>query len=393
MKTLEARLQLRTNRKRAPDVRVDSVNPPPQGLDVELPSDITKRIRSFENTKSSFVVGTGPRGSVDALSAALDTRVKRENWCAQARIAAILGSCSLSLPSVRSGCRCYFAFAERVLEKSQAQALPPSVDELLAWSCTFRCAETFSNYLSYLKVGTMLLGANTEVFQDNVLARAKKAIMKRGGFKRRERMFLQLDIVRQLLLACGGHAVELKWGMLYLLAYVFMLRLPSEALPVVRGCIGLANNSEYSSMVYIDGEHLCLKLKRRKNKAGGSLMKRACWCGQCQVTCPVHVLWPFFAKLELGKMAFAGVYAGSALKQLRAMLQVLGIENFGQYRCHDLRRGHAKDMQLRGASLYEILAAGEWKSPAFLDYLSLMDLEMGAVIEAHQAESSSEDGE
>jgi hypothetical protein len=83
VKTLEARLQLRTNRKRAPDVRVDSVNPPPQGLDVELPSDITKRIRSFENTKSSFVVGTGPRGSVDALSAALDTRVKRENWCAQ----------------------------------------------------------------------------------------------------------------------------------------------------------------------------------------------------------------------------------------------------------------------------------------------------------------------
>ena len=63
------------------------------------------------------------------------------------------------------------------------------------------------------------------------------------------------------------------------------------------------------------------------------------------------------------------------------------------YRCHDLRRGHAKDMQLNGATLYEILAAGEWKSPAFLDYMSLMELETGAVIEAHQAESSSEDEE
>ena len=39
-------------------------------------------------------------------------------------------------------------------------------------------------------------------------------------------------------------------------------------------------------------------------------------------------------------------------------------------------------------SSLQILAAGKWKNPAFLHYL---DLELGAVIEAHQAESSSED--
>jgi hypothetical protein len=138
---------------------------------------------------------------------------------------------------------------------------------------------------------------------------------------------------------------------------------------------------------------LCLKLKRRKNKAGGSLLKRACWCRQCKVTCPVHVLWPFFQQFEVGQAAFPGIKAGAALKQLKDVLQFLGLENFGSYRCHDLRRGHAKDMQLNGATLYEILAAGEWRSPAFLDYMSLMELEMGAVIEAHQAESSSEDDE
>ena len=67
------------------------------------------------------------------------------------------------------------------------------------------------------------------------------------------------------------------------------------------------------------------------------------------------------------------------------------MEDAGSYRCHDIRRGHARDLQLNGGSLYEILAAGEWKSPAFLDYLELVELESGAVVEAHMAESSSED--
>ena len=45
---------------------------------------------------------------------------------------------------------------------------------------------------------------------------------------------------------------------------------------------------------------------------------------------------------------------------------------------------------MNGSSLQQILAAGEWKSPAFLHYMSIVDLELGAAIEAHQAESSSE---
>ena len=108
-----------------------------------------------------------------------------------------------------------------------------------------------------------------------------------------------------------------------------MLKVPSEALPVVRGCIGSAINDLHSSVRYLDGRHLCLKLARRKKKAGGSLLKRTCWCHQCQLTCPVHVLWPFFAKLVVGEKAFPGINAGGALKQLRLMLQLLDVKDFG----------------------------------------------------------------
>ena len=47
------------------------------------------------------------------------------------------------------------------------------------------------------------------------------------------------------------------FGMLFLLAYAFCLRLPSEALPVVKG-IG-----EGQARLFREGEHIVLVLRRR----------------------------------------------------------------------------------------------------------------------------------
>ena len=361
----------------------------PRLPEIVLPLVLENRLHNAE--QASFVPTAGPRGSIDALCLTLHCQEDMDKWCAQARVDALLGSCSRSLPSVKSGCRCYLAFAERVLGKTQAQALPPTLDELLAWSATFRCADTFSNYLGYLKVGTLLVGRCVSVFSDDTLRRAKRSIRNRDFFKRRERMFIQLDIVTSIVMTCCMQADDMQWGMLFLLTYVFLLRLPSEAIPVVRGCVGLSHNEEHANCVYMEGELLCLKLKRRKNKPRGSLLKRACWCHDCACTCPVHVLWPFFQRLDVGQAAFPRASAGGALRQLRSVLHTLGIANYSCYRCHDLWRGHALDMQLNGSTLQQILAAGEWRSPAFLQYMSMVDLELGAVVEAHQAESSSED--
>ncbi len=62
-----------------------------------------------------------------------------------------------------------------------------------------------------------------------------------------------------------------------------------------------------------------------------------------------------------------------------------------EYRLHDLRRGHARDMQKRGARIGEILAAGQWRSPRFLEYLDKQELEDEAVLEAHLEEESDDD--
>ena len=72
------------------------------------------------------------------------------------------------------------------------------------------------------------------------------------------------------------------------------------------------------------------------------------------------------------------------------MLERVGFSKFATARTHDFRRGHARDLQRSGATLAEILRAGEWRSCAFMAYLEREELERDAVIEAHVAESDSE---
>ena len=89
------------------------------------------------------------------------------------------------------------------------------------------------------------------------------------------------------------------------------------------------------------------------------------------------------ARRAPGCWLFEGISAAAALRTLREMLAALGVQEAGLSRLHDLRRGHAKDLQDEaGATLAEILAAGEWRSCAFMAYLDRDDLERDAVVEA-----------
>ena len=143
---------------------------------------------------------------------------------------ALLGSCPKSIPSVKSSIRCYQSSARAVLKKAENYEFPPSVDDLVAWSALFRCHDTFGNYLSYARLGCMLVSAPTAAFDDPAVKRAKKAVRKRQRFVRRQRMFIQLDVVEQLVDDVLVEAGVLKpnAAMLFLASYIFLLRLPSE---------------------------------------------------------------------------------------------------------------------------------------------------------------------
>ena len=51
---------------------------------------------------------------------------------------------------------------------------------------------------------------------------------------------------------------------------------------------------------------------------------------------------------ERGSMLFGDVSGGSALTSLRSMLSSLGVGRHHEFRTHDFRRGHAKDLQISG---------------------------------------------
>jgi len=78
------------------------------------------------------------------------------------------------------------------------------------------------------------------------------------------------------------------------------------------------------------------------------VLTRECWCGECTRTCPVHVIGEMVKKCEPGKALFDGITAQEALIKLRFMLGAIGVEKPEQYRSHDIRRGHALDLQCAG---------------------------------------------
>ena len=181
--------------------------------------------------------------------------------------------------------------------------------------------------------------------------------------------------------------------MLYLLAYAFMLRVPSEALPVLTGDVGeqdLPVPAGVHSRIGLRRGELVLQLARRKNRPHGSVLVRGCWCSRSTTTCPVHVLAPWLNELPVGCKPFRHLTARAARTCLKLKLAALGIPHAEHFWLHDFRRGHTQDMLDRGANLGEILRAGEWRTPAFLCYLDLQKLDRAAVMEAHAGESDSD---
>ena len=210
------------------------------------------------------------------------------------------------------------------------------------------------------------------------------------GNETKEKKFIRHELLIRMVTDArrAGYNSE---ALLYVMAYAFLLRVPSEALPMMwvsRGQFDEAPNGQ-SECTIKDGK-LFLRLKMRKNRRGGSIMSRGCWCEHCQITCPVHVAERLAGHKRAGEQWFAGVSADQARTALRDRLRGLGVKEAFSYGTHDFRRGHCMDMVLQGKELHEVLQAGQWKSSAFMHYIERHELECGAVMEAHMAESEDE---
>ena len=103
---------------------------------------------------------------------------------------------------------------------------------------------------------------------------------------------------------------------LFLLAYEFLLRLPSEALPIVKGAQqGIPGQH---AVLWKDeaNRQLVLSLSCRKNKQhSSSRLVRSCTCRKSCATCVYHIVEPLWDRLAVGDALGAGITTRSELQR------------------------------------------------------------------------------
>ena len=303
---------------------------------------------------------------------------------------AIVGSCPKSHRSAKSGMRFWKWFAGNVLGW-RGDVLPPTLDGLLQWSRLFRCHKTFGNYVAYVKLACEIVSAPVDVFSHPSVRRAKMAIEKRRLLAPRKPTWVRLAVLQRIMAAVDGRPELRQLSMVFLAAYVFLLRLPSEGLPMAAHAAPANVETPVLSMV---GEaEIKLQFPFRKNRLWPTQQTRSCWCHQCKLTCPVHVLGAYIKDLPAGSQPFVHIRPAQALLALRELLAALHIPDAELYRTQDFRRGHAEDLRMWGKTLREILEAGDWSSAAFAAYLDKERLERDRVEEAHVADLFESDDE
>ena len=193
----------------------------------------------------------GPCKAMKDLAVNLDSDQARAIWAEAARLAAIVGSCPKSIREAKSGMRVWIWFARHVLGiKGSVWALREQ--DIMAWSNMFRNKDTFSTCLGYVRTGCMMGKQPTDVLRSSVVKRAKLAIAKREQFAPREKQFVQRPLlVKVMKFAKAEHSEAM--AMLFLAAYVFLLRVPSEGIPMRRGGDG-ARMEEHKSVFSLEGD-------------------------------------------------------------------------------------------------------------------------------------------
>ena len=165
------------------------------------------------------------------------------------------------------------------------------------------------------------MGVAADVFDAPEIGRAKRAIAARGLHTARPKMWIRRETLEKIVEWCDTRPSFKAYGMLYLAAYAFLLRLPSEALPMRSAS---PESPDGQSVLRSEGDRVVLTLARRKNRPHQTQLVRTCWCRESRTTCPVHRLGPWLGSTPAGGALFPDITAARALGKLRDVLWLLG---------------------------------------------------------------------
>ena len=313
-------------------------------------------------------------------------------FVSKARLEAICGNMS-TIKEAATAIGCWKKFVEKIDIAAPDEEVPSSVTGLLSCSRIVRSKGTYANYMGKLALACEIGGVSRKSFAHPSVKRAKATVGSLEG-PPKPKLGIRTQLLETLVSASALEG-DLLPVLLYIVSYSFLLRVPSEALTMeVSGPhkLGSPMDDKSQSRLIWTENAVHLHLKRRKNRKQGSRIVRKCWCEQSPTTCPVHALKDIVGCMHDGHKPFEKVPSHKVLALLRHRMRKLGMPMSEAYETKDFRRGHARDLiEKPGGTLKEVMAMGQWKSSALIDYLDINEIEAGAVIEAHIAESETED--
>ena len=169
----------------------------------------------------------------------------------------------------------------------------------------------------------------------------------------------------------------------FAVARIFLLRVPSEAVPL-QWCGS-------HSTVQVDESQVTIVLAKRKNRQSPTTLVRKCCCHTTgRSLCAVH--WLLFLRQKRGAHPLVfGLPIHSVRRRMKQLAHEAEVDDWTHVGTHGRRRGMAQDIIDSGNSLAVLLKAGGWSSAAFLDYLRADQASDAAVSQALVYMSDSEE--
>ena len=165
--------------------------------------------------------------------------------------------------------------------------------------------------------------------------------------------------------------VDSAMGQACFLSYLFALRVPSEAMRLVRafadGRMAEFAPQEDKALAgarsFKGTEVSAIKFPVRKNIRNGCILMMPCLCEEEMVTanalCPAHMAWPSIRdRVAAGDPLFPSMAANSFNRHLKGTMTATGVPQGGLYSSHAFRRGATQEVWGAGSTLSTVLKTG-----------------------------------
>lgn len=289
-----------------------------------------------------------------------------------------------SLPQVRSAVKSWVAFASTVIDYDPRYSLPPQSDlHFISWLTVFRNPGTASNYADCVRWYCTLLQLPLTWYSDRVTIalRGLRKRRKEQGVEPAKAAFLLTSFLVARLVVFFDGTDRSEISIACLIAWQFLLRCQSELFDLQVGSsanIDMVNKPDHSA-VWVTGDILYIRFRRRKNAPAGMKLERVCKCKtDGRQFCVVCRTRPILDR-PLGTKLFT-VKAASFLRVLRHTLVCFGAPHASIMGLKAFRAGRATELALT-QPLGVVMEAGGWASLALSRYICLDTLDSMRVIQ------------